>query len=158
MGARRRRGLADLIGEVGAATQERVDEEPERQHPTAQATKVAREARTGSGGGAALVPPSAREPGRGEAVTRARPLPKYLALQRKEARLRDDQVDVLASLARRMNRGKANKRSERITENTLIRVAVDWLLSQEEPVGASSEEEIRRGLGVPSPGARSGPL
>ncbi len=89
----------------------------------------------------------ARESGREEAgATR---VPKYLVLQRKEARLRGDQVDALASLARRMNRGKAEKGGERITENTLIRVAVDWLLSREEPIGASSEEEIRSGLGVP---------
>ncbi|MBA2715430.1 MAG: hypothetical protein H0U55_17995 [Rubrobacteraceae bacterium] len=97
-------------------------------------------------------------PGGGGAAAPAQPLPKYLALQRKEARLRGDQVDALASLARRMNRGKVKREGERITENTLIRVAVDWLLSREEPVGASSEEEIRRGLGVPAPGARSGPV
>jgi hypothetical protein len=72
--------------------------------------------------------------------------------------LRSDQVDALASLARRMNRGKAERGGERITENTLIRVAVDWLLSRDELVGASSEEEIRRGLGVPAPGARSNPV
>ncbi len=45
---------------------------------------------------------------------------------------------------------------ERITENTLIRVAVDWLLSQEAYVGGSSEEEIRRSLGVPEPYLRRG--
>jgi hypothetical protein len=75
-------------------------------------------------------------------------IPKYLALERKEARLRGDQVDSLASLARRVNRQKPSRGGERITENTLIRVAVDWLLSQEEYVGGSTEEEIRRGLGV----------
>ncbi len=84
-------------------------------------------------------------------VREATPLPKYLALTRKEARLREDQVDSLASLARRVNRRKASRGGERITENTLIRVAVDWLLSQEAYVGGSSEEEIRRGLGVPEP-------
>lgn len=96
--------------------------------------------------------------GREEASVAATRVPKYLALQRREARLREDQVDALASLARRMNRAKVDKGGERITENTLIRVAVDWLLSREELVGASSEEEIRRGLGVPAPGAGSGPV
>jgi hypothetical protein len=162
MSGRRRRGLADLIGEVGAATQDRVDEGPDREDATAEATERTsegmHESRTGGGGEATFVPSSARDPGRGEAATPARALPKYLALQRKEARLRGDQVDALASLARRMNRGKANKGSERITENTLIRVAVDWLLSREEAVGASSEEEIRRSLGVPGPSVRSGPI
>ena len=158
MGGRRRRGLADLIGEVGAAPQERANEGPDREYATAEATEITYEGWTGGGGEAAFVPSSATEPQPAEAATPPRLLPKYLALQRKEARLRGDQVDALASLARRMNRGKANKGSERITENTLIRVAVDWLLSREEPVGASSEEEIRRGLGVPGPGARNRPI
>jgi hypothetical protein len=60
-------------------------------------------------------------------------------------------VDSLASLARRVNRRKASWGGERITENTLIRVAVDWLLSQEQYVGGSTEEEIRRGLSVAEP-------
>ncbi len=94
--------------------------------------------------------PIAREPIREEAAPATR-VPKYLALERKEARLRGDQVDSLSSLARRVNRRKASGGGERITENTLIRVAVDWLLSQEENVGGSSEEEIRQGLGLPEP-------
>jgi hypothetical protein len=142
MGGRRRRGLADLIGEVGTAPQERGEEGPGTGAATAAAREVGRESRLG---------------GR-RTATPAQPLPKYLALQRKETRLRGDQVDALASLARRMNRSKAKRGGERITENTLIRVAVDWFLSREELVGASSEEEIRRGLGVPAPGARSGPV
>ena len=95
--------------------------------------------------------PAAREQSRDEAMTPAPRVPKYLALERKEARLRRDQVDSLALLARRVNRRKASRGGERITENTLIRVAVDWLLSQEQYVGGSTEEEIRRGLGVAEP-------
>jgi hypothetical protein len=133
MGGRRQRGLADLIGEVGAAPQELEDE------------GRGRESQPGSGGEATV-----REQSRDEAATPGVPprVPKYLALERKEARLRGDQVDSLASLARRVNRQKPSRGGERITENTLIRVAVDWLLSQEDYVGGSTEEEIRRGLGV----------
>ena len=146
MGGKRRRGLADLIGEVGSTPQEREEEGPGTEVAAGTAREIARSV--------------AREsrPGVERAAAPAQPLPKYLALRRKEARLRGDQVDALASLARRMNRGKAKREGERITENTLIRVAVDWLLSREELVGASSEEEIRRGLSVPGPGARSGPV
>ncbi len=159
MGGRRRRGLADLIGEVGAAPQEHEGGVPrggrESTVPEAvpQAREEAREDRSGSGGGAALWP-AVREQSRDEAAPPGalRPrVPKYLALERKEARLRGDQVDSLASLARRVNRRKPARGGERITENTLIRVAVDWLLSQEDNVGGSTEEEIRRGLGVPEP-------
>lgn len=149
MGGRRRRGLADLIGEVGAATQEHEDEGRGRESTATEAAperrEEARESRPGSGGEA-----TAREQSRDEAATPGVPprVPKYLALERKEARLRGDQVDSLASLARRVNRQKPSRGGERITENTLIRVAVDWLLSQEDYVGGSTEEEIRRGLGV----------
>jgi hypothetical protein len=158
MGGKRRRGLADLIGEVGGAPLEREEEEPGTEVATAAretTSEVAREGRPGDGGRHTVPPSSAKDSADGSAAAlelrRSSGLtrPKYLALQRKEARLRSDQVDALASLARRMNRGKAKRGGERITENTLIRVAVDWLLGQDEPVGASSEEEIRRSLGVP---------
>ncbi|HET6658425.1 MAG TPA: hypothetical protein VFH16_00760 [Rubrobacter sp.] len=150
MGGRpRRRGLADLIGEVGAAPQELEDEGRGRESTATEAAperrEEARESQPGSGGEATV-----REQSRDEAATPGVPprVPKYLALERKEARLRGDQVDSLASLARRVNRQKPSRGGERITENTLIRVAVDWLLSQEDYVGGSTEEEIRRGLGV----------
>ena len=164
MGGRRRRGLADLIGEVGAAPQ---DHEGGGRGHQSMATEAApetreevREAQPGSGG-EATVRPTAREQSRDEVATPAPGLPsprvpKYLALERKEARLRGDQVDSLASLARRVNRRKPSRGGERITENTLIRVAVDWLLGQEEYVGGSTEEEIRRVLSVPEPRARGG--
>jgi RNA polymerase-interacting CarD/CdnL/TRCF family regulator len=78
-------------------------------------------------------------------------VPKYLTLLRKEARLREDQTLALARLARQLNRQK-RKRGERITENTLIRVAVDLLLSQEDQIWGATEEEIRETLkpGTPS--------
>jgi hypothetical protein len=133
MGRRPRRRLADLIGEVGAAPLEH--EGGGREGVVPGATPEARE-------GAAATPAAPRVPPR---------IPKYLALERKEARLRGDQMDSLASLARRVNRRKPWRGGERITENTLIRVAVDWLLSQEAHVGGSTEEEIRRSLGVSGP-------
>jgi hypothetical protein len=147
MGGRRRRGLADLIGEVGAAPQEHEEEGRESTATEAapQRREEARESRPGSGGEATV-----QEQSRDEAAKPGTPprVPKYLALERKEARLRGDQVDSLASLARRVNRQKPSRGGERITENTLIRVAVDWLLSQEDYVRGSTEEEIRRSLGV----------
>ncbi len=72
-------------------------------------------------------------------------VPKYLTLLRKEARLREDQTLALARLARQLNRQK-RKRGERITENTLIRVAVDLLLSQEDQIKGATEEEIREAI------------
>jgi len=60
-----------------------------------------------------------------------RPLPPYLTYVRKECRLRPDQLDALTALARRLNRARKG-RGERITENTLIRFALDRLLSDPE--------------------------
>ncbi|QHC33949.1 hypothetical protein GR129_35140 (plasmid) [Streptomyces sp. HF10] len=48
-------------------------------------------------------------------------------MERKEARLRADQLSDLADLRRHVN-ARRQDRSEIITDNTLIRVAVDLLL------------------------------
>ena len=72
-------------------------------------------------------------------------VPKYQTLLRKEARLREDQTLALARLARQLNRQK-RKKGERITENTLIRVAVDLLLAKEDQIWGATEEEIREVL------------
>jgi len=53
--------------------------------------------------------------------------PKWATLERKEARLRSDQLTDLADLRRHLGAHRRN-RSEIITDNTLIRVAVDLLL------------------------------
>ncbi|WP_181140715.1 hypothetical protein [Streptomyces sp. Ru62] len=53
--------------------------------------------------------------------------PKWVTLERKEARLRADQLSDLADLRRHVN-ARRRDRSEIITDNTLIRVAVDLLL------------------------------
>lgn len=53
--------------------------------------------------------------------------PKWSTLERKEARLRPDQLTDLAELRRHLSAHRRD-RSEIITDNTLIRVAVDLLL------------------------------
>lgn len=70
-------------------------------------------------------------------------LPKYLKLERKEARLRQDQIDALTDLTRKLNRKKQGKSSERLTDNTLIRVAIDLLLSKADLLEGTTEEELR---------------
>jgi len=72
--------------------------------------------------------------------------PRYLDFTRKEARLRDDQLTALAARARSLQR-TANP-SERITDNTLIRVAVDLLLSRADELRGASEDELRTSLGL----------
>jgi hypothetical protein len=71
-------------------------------------------------------------------------VPPYLSYVRKECRLRPDQLDTLTALARRLNRERRG--GERITENTLLRLAADLLLSL-------GEEEVARLLEKGGPAA-----
>lgn len=77
-------------------------------------------------------------------------LPKYLRLERKEIRLRIDQLDALTSLIRQLNRARRGK-GERLTENTLIRVAINLLLENADQLQGITEDELLASLGL-SPG------
>ncbi len=72
-------------------------------------------------------------------------LPRYLQMERKELRLRVDQADELGRLTRRLNRARA-KSGERITDNTLIRVAIDLLLQRSDRLAGTTEDELRDSL------------
>ena len=74
-------------------------------------------------------------------------VPKYLTLVRKETRLRDDQLEQLTAITRKLNRQRKRK-GERITENTLIRIAVDLLLNQEQQLEGITEDELLASLGL----------
>ena len=75
-------------------------------------------------------------------------LPKYLRLERKELLIWPGQITELSILARALNRNRRGA-GERITINTLIRVAVALLLSRAQDLKGISEEELRRSLGLP---------
>lgn len=72
-------------------------------------------------------------------------VPKFRALERKDVRLRADQLDGLARLTRDVSAARVSKR-ERITENTLVRVALDLLLEQSDRLAGDTEEELRASL------------
>ncbi|WP_244922501.1 ATPase [Thermus scotoductus] len=80
--------------------------------------------------------PPGEHPGDLAAPSPGERVPPYLTYVRKECRLRPDQLDALTALARRLNRERRG-RGERITENTLLRLAADLLLSL-------GEEEVAR--------------
>ncbi|RJT90284.1 hypothetical protein D6T64_04300 [Cryobacterium melibiosiphilum] len=69
----------------------------------------------------------------------------YLTFVRKETRLREDQLDALAAKARQINRNKAEG-GERLTDNTLIRIAVDLLLDRADRLAGSTEDELRNSV------------
>lgn len=72
-------------------------------------------------------------------------LPAYLRLVRKETRLREDQQNELTRHARRLNRAKGTGVA-RVTDNTLIRVAVDLLLARIERAVGDDEAAILESL------------
>jgi hypothetical protein len=69
----------------------------------------------------------------------------YLEFARKETRLREDQQNLLTQHARRLNRAKATG-TPRITDNTLIRVAVDLLLARIDSATGDDEAAILKSL------------
>jgi hypothetical protein len=71
--------------------------------------------------------------------------PAYLRYVRKETRLREDQQNQLTLQARRLNRAK-KKQGARITENSLIRVAVDLFLAKIERASGDDEDAIRKSV------------
>lgn len=75
-------------------------------------------------------------------------LPKYLRLERKELLIWPDQITNLSILARTLNRKRGGE-GERITTNTLIRVFVAAGLARAGDLAGTTEEELRRSLGLP---------
>jgi hypothetical protein len=92
-------------------------------------------------------PPKSQTPVAPKSKTsRRRPVkddrPRYLQMLRMEARLRPDQVEALAALRRRINASRVDK-SERITDNTLLRVAVDLLIAHGDQLEGDNEDQLR---------------
>jgi hypothetical protein len=73
--------------------------------------------------------------------------PGISSSERKELRIRVDQADELARLTRRINRARRGA-GERITDNTLIRIAVDLLLEQSGRLAGTTEDELRKSLSL----------
>lgn len=70
--------------------------------------------------------------------------PKYLRLARRDLRLREDQIDDLAALRRRITgQRRRGERAERITDNTLVRVAIDLLLAHGAHLDGTTEDQLR---------------
>jgi hypothetical protein len=68
-------------------------------------------------------------------------VPRWRTLIRKEARLREDQAEALAALRRRLTAARSD-RTEVITDNTLIRIAVDLLLDHADELTGDTEAEL----------------
>jgi len=133
-----RQSVADLLSETA--------EEPPAQPPAPPARPPVPVQAPGS----AAPPKAASRPRRSRTADGTTGLtesqtPKWQRLERKELRLRADQLDDLARLRRSLNRQRGGE-GERITENTLIRVAVDLLLSRGADLRGTTEDELRESV------------
>lgn len=80
--------------------------------------------------------------------------PRFARMARKDARIRVDQDAALTALAKSLMRQRRLK-AERITENTLIRVAIDLLLAHADELRGSTENELRDGITTALPDSRT---
>lgn len=71
--------------------------------------------------------------------------PRYQTFERFGARLRAEQLTALTELRRRLAASRTDK-TERITDNTLLRLAVDLLLHHADRIRGDTEEQMRRSL------------
>lgn len=74
--------------------------------------------------------------------------PHYTQLVRKELRVFQDQAMDLKILTMTINNNKLGM-GERITDNTLVRVAIDLLLERKADLSGTTESELRDSLNLP---------
>ena len=67
-------------------------------------------------------------------------------LRPKYAQIRADQQSALDELARELQDAKSRKGGDRITANTLIRIAIDLILACGPQLSGDNEQELREGL------------
>lgn len=74
-------------------------------------------------------------------------VPKWLTFEPKPTRQRRDQLDWIEAKRKELNalRGRAG---ERLTDNTLIRVAIDLLIVNGDRLQGATEAELRASLGI----------
>ena len=77
-------------------------------------------------------------------------------LKRKEAQVWSDQLLALEQLSMdlQQRRDAAGEAKERITKNTLIRVAIDYLLENQKRLSGASEAGLAASLGLPRQSTR----
>lgn len=73
---------------------------------------------------------------------------RWKTFERKETRLRGDQLEWLEQTRKALNERRGIGVGERLTDNTLIRLAIDALREREGDLAGSTEEELARNLGT----------
>ena len=73
---------------------------------------------------------------------------RWTLFERKEARLRPDQHEWLERTRKALNKKRGVGEGERLTDNTLIRLALDVLAEREGELVGTTEEELAQSLGI----------
>lgn len=73
---------------------------------------------------------------------------RWKSFERKETRLRPDQLEWLEQTRKALNQRRGVGAGERLTDNTLIRLAIDALREREGDLSGATEEELARNLGT----------
>lgn len=142
--SRARQSLAQILAESPAPQ----DDEPAgASDPGASPVTAAADAASSVDAPADQLP--ATGPGLSAAPAQPRTAAAWTGYDRKEARLRPDQSEQLTQLARRLQRARPKMPGERITDNTLIRVAVDLLLQRQGQLSGHTEDELRASVADP---------
>jgi hypothetical protein len=135
----KRKSLAELISDD--------DEQPAPTPPPPRPERPAEQPTDGPAAetGKPDLRPASASPRRPPTKSRTPRLPKYKTMERKEVLARGEQLDELTALRRRLNRARSGS-GERITENTLVRVAIDLLLAHADQLSGATEEELRESV------------
>jgi hypothetical protein len=75
------------------------------------------------------------------------PGPRWLTFERKETRIRSDQLEWVEEQRKELNQRRQGA-GERLTDNTLIRVALDLLMKHQGELRGVTEDELRVSLGL----------
>jgi hypothetical protein len=72
---------------------------------------------------------------------------KWLTFERKETRQRPDQIEWIASKRKELKAIRGGE-GERLTDDTLIRIALDLLMRRGDELAGMTEDQLRRSLGI----------
>lgn len=105
---------------------------------------------TGTGGETAAAPRTvAFEAPQAPVIPIIGPNARWIHFERKDTRLRADQLRWTEAKRKQLNTLRAG-RGDRLTDNTLIRIALDLLIERGDELAGTTENELRASLGLPA--------
>lgn len=118
-------------------------------------SKERRDLSTMLGGVAPAIQPAAQPPARPQQRPQPAPPPDeqealpWQTFEPKTARLRPDQLQWLTRTRKTLTSSRRNPYVGRVTDNTLIRIAIDLLHEREADLDGTTEDALRASIGLP---------